>query len=295
MASSVILLINPRAGSVDNASRLSDQLNDAARDLRVETRFFGEHPENLIAQAIESQPDFLVIAGGDGTARAVASQMISSGTSTCLVPLPLGTANLLPRRLYGERNAVSIMRELAGFDKVRLHAGCCQNQYFLIAAGIGFVTHFARAREVLRKPSRRGMLRRLSLSTRLGFDTLLTSWLRVCFDGSDKPLKASAAMVSPGGIASAFSDRIHPDAKPELECVSLRPEHIGELATLGVLAGLDRWRDHRAIETHWSEAVSVDAKQKLEVMLDGEPFRMDGPINITLKPDCLSVAVAPSS
>lgn len=154
------------------------------------------------------------------------------------------------------------------------------------------MSHFARAREHLREYEQRGAVKRLMIETRQGMGSLFAKRLRVTAPGLTKPFKASAAMISPGGLGPAFSGQIEPEARARLECASLGPRHIGELATLGVLAGLDRWRDHQSIQTCWSDEFEVNASRAIEVMLDGEPVRLDGPLHITVKPHCLTVAIA---
>ena len=261
MACSLIILINPHAGSVEDTALLSHQLGEAAKDLDVDVWIMREDINADIRQVLDEAPEYLA-------------------------------ANLLPKRLYGERSAETILSELKTYKQVRLHAGVCGERHFLIAAGIGFVSHFARAREHLREYEQRGAVKRLMIETRQGMGSLFAKRLHVSAPDLDRPFKASAAMISPGGLGPAFSGQIEPEARASLECASLGPRHIGELATLGVLAGLDRWRDHQSIQTCWSDVFEVNASRPIEVMLDGEPVRLDGPLHFTVKPHCLNVAIA---
>ena len=67
---------------------------------------FGEDDiEARIRDADTQGFDGIAIAGGDGTIQAVACMAHRNGAKCPLLPLPLGTANMLVHRLYGHRSA----------------------------------------------------------------------------------------------------------------------------------------------------------------------------------------------
>jgi len=54
--------------------------------------------ERSFAEAAEQKLEVLIILGGDGTIRTAAEVCADKGP--CLIPLPGGTMNMLPRALY---------------------------------------------------------------------------------------------------------------------------------------------------------------------------------------------------
>ncbi|KHK98018.1 diacylglycerol kinase [Microbacterium mangrovi] len=82
---------------------LETALADVLDGKPAEVRWFEtteEDPGRGAAQAaLAGEPDLLVVAGGDGTVRAVAEYLADSAADVELAILPLGTGNLLARNL----------------------------------------------------------------------------------------------------------------------------------------------------------------------------------------------------
>lgn len=97
-------------GIIWNPAKTSRETLESALDEAVaatgpapEVRWFetteDDAGQGVAAQAVEAGADLLVVAGGDGTVRAVAEHLGSSGARTELGIVPLGTGNLLARNL----------------------------------------------------------------------------------------------------------------------------------------------------------------------------------------------------
>ncbi len=151
----VWILANPKAGartSVETVDRLATLLE--SRRFRVQR--FGK-PTDL-ARALESFDGSiraLVMAGGDGTANLVAQM---APPTIPLIPLPLGTENLLARYLGYDRSPKQIAAAIEAGRVERFDAGECNGRLFLLMVGCGFDA------EVVRRvhSSRRGHIRRFS-------------------------------------------------------------------------------------------------------------------------------------
>lgn len=101
--------------------------------------------------AVEAHPDVILVAGGDGTVRAVAEVVHESGIPLAL--LPAGTANLLARNLRLARVGIAgaVETTFAGADRpvdiafatMRADDGTVTRKAFLVMAGIGLDARMA--------------------------------------------------------------------------------------------------------------------------------------------------------
>jgi diacylglycerol kinase (ATP) len=106
--------------------------------------------QGVTAQALAAGADLLVVAGGDGTVRAVAERLAEADTTTELAIVPLGTGNLLARNLGvplndipgaltrafgGEARAIDV-----GWLEIDL-AGGPERHAFAVMAGFGLDAH----------------------------------------------------------------------------------------------------------------------------------------------------------
>ncbi len=135
-AREVWILSNPRAGARESAQTV-DQLESRlrVRSLQV-TRF--DNPQDLgeaLKQARPCDVRAVVMAGGDGTANLVAQL---APPDIPLIPLPLGTENLLAHYLGHRRCPESIAAAVESGPVVRYDAGECNGQLFLLMVGCGF-------------------------------------------------------------------------------------------------------------------------------------------------------------
>jgi YegS/Rv2252/BmrU family lipid kinase len=106
--------------------------------------------QGVTAQAIAAGADVLVVAGGDGTVRAVAERLAEADTDAELAIVPLGTGNLLARNLgvplndirgamtrafTGEARAIDV-----GWLEIELAEGP-ERHAFAVMAGFGLDAH----------------------------------------------------------------------------------------------------------------------------------------------------------
>ena len=106
--------------------------------------------QGVAAQAIAAAADVLVVAGGDGTVRAVAERLAEADTPAELAIVPLGTGNLLARNLGVPLNDLpgAMTRALTGearpldvgWLEIEL-AGGPERHAFAVLAGFGLDAH----------------------------------------------------------------------------------------------------------------------------------------------------------
>ena len=289
------LLINARAGaaSSEDPDDLRDALVEAARWAEVRVHAVEDDPAKAARDALDAdQPDFIAVAGGDGTARGAAEALAAAQSTAALIPLPLGTANMLPRRLYGSRDARTVLEEAEEFETRPLHAGECGGRLFFIAAIAGFPVMFGEAREAVREGA--GGMSDALRSSRAAFASMFKRRLRLAEPGERKAFAvASAALFAPGGV-EAVTGGPPLDAGPaQLECLHVRLRDPGQMASVTLAAMMDRWREHDAVHRRWVDGAELRGGGKESLMLDGEPLRLEAPVRFTFQENALTVLAAP--
>ncbi|TRO96285.1 hypothetical protein FKB34_04315 [Glycocaulis profundi] len=291
MSKRIVLLINSTAGTVQRqgGDALVARLREAASWADLDVRDTGDDPAEAARQACADGPDVIAVAGGDGTARCAAQAAHDTECPSALIPLPLGTANLLPKRLYGERTPEQILAEAKDYREVALHAGLINGEVFFIAATAGFPSRLAEAREAARPGGKGGRkLKAAWTKARAALSIAFQPRLRVHVDGSDATFaRASAAMIVPGGVEDAFGVS-HPHAGPaRLETYAFYPRNIGDAASITMMALAQRWREHPRVKQAWADSVGLTGRRSIPIMLDGEPESLKPPVRISLAPEAV--------
>ncbi len=150
-----------RVGIIWNPSKTTRQaLENAlgravtAERVEIEQEWFETTPDDpgqgAAARAIEAGADVLVVAGGDGTVRAVAEHLAESGADVELGIVPLGTGNLLARNLRVPLlNPAAAFRRALGGDSRLIDVGWLEidleggteRHGFAVMAGFGLDAH----------------------------------------------------------------------------------------------------------------------------------------------------------
>ncbi|MGX6649155.1 diacylglycerol/lipid kinase family protein [Maricaulaceae bacterium MS644] len=223
--------------------------------------FCDPDPCKAAREALDQGADTLITLGGDGTAQAAAQAIHDADGETRLVPLPMGTANLLPRRLYATRSSDDILSALCELTPDTLPGGVTGGDVFLIAAAAGFPTTFARARETARDPDRKHRLKTALRRASLGFSQMFSSRLRYAADGEQGETlsKASGLMLWVEDGAECF------------EFTAVNVHNLGELPGLALSALNAELRTDDQLLVREASEVRLDSRHAISCMLDGEP------------------------
>jgi diacylglycerol kinase (ATP) len=139
----ITLIHNPKAGHGKHRKRpLMDALAKAGHHA-----IYHSTEKNNYRKALKKSTDLVIVAGGDGTIRDVASRLLDRGIP--LSVLPLGTANNLARSLGFIASTDEIIARLQRgrervFD-VGLARGPWGEQFFFEGAGGGLLADYVRA------------------------------------------------------------------------------------------------------------------------------------------------------
>jgi diacylglycerol kinase (ATP) len=152
----VLIFANPIAGR-GRGEPLARQLEARLKHDGFSVRVLMERPGSIGAEQLAGPVRAAVVIGGDGTLRAVADQLLKHRRDDFppLLPVPLGTANLMVRHL-GFRWQRSELEEGVSTairaGRVRLlDAGRANGRLFLLMVGVGIDAHIVHELDRLRQ------------------------------------------------------------------------------------------------------------------------------------------------
>jgi diacylglycerol kinase family enzyme len=256
-------LINPRSG--DN-SPSAEELHAEARRRDIDVRMLG--PEDEPAEvAASADADALGMAGGDGSLAAVAEVALERDVP--FVCVPFGTRNHFARDLGLDRD--DPIRALDAFNgsERRVDVGRAGGRLFLNNVSVGLYALLVHHRERHRRRRNAfAQLRALTLLVR-NRDSLGLS-----IDG--KPVEAQVAVIA-------------------------NNDYNLELFSIGERERLDEGRLHLYLARGWrpstwdestAERLTLDSDAaSLHAAIDGEPTRLETPIEFSIEPRALRVLV----
>lgn len=151
------LIHNPSAGEEEHSER---QLIKTIEEEGYTCQYSSSKEDNW-TQTITESTDLLVIAGGDGTVRSVAKELVINRSIPASIPLtvlPCGTANNIAKTLGAIGNSEDIIqswkqREIQSFD-VGLVDGLNESEFFLEAFGCGLFPRLMQVMKTLEKPDK---------------------------------------------------------------------------------------------------------------------------------------------
>jgi diacylglycerol kinase family enzyme len=260
------LIVNPRSGS-DRPT--ADELADAARARGIDVHLFQEG-EDLEELARGASADALGMAGGDGSLAPVASVAIERDMP--FVCVPFGTRNHFARDLGLDRDDPLAALEAFGGPERRVDVGRASGRLFLNNVSLGMYARLVHEREKHRR--RREVLAR-ARAVLIALRHFSASGLLV--DG--EPVHARVVLVANNAY------------KLDLLSVGEREELDEGLLHLYVATGV--------LRAHWSERSAErfevsTRRASLRAAIDGEPARLQTPIEFTIEPHALRVLVPPA-
>lgn len=277
----LIVVINADAGRVreigPKALRLLVRRCGPADLARVITTDRHDLRQCLL-DAARHEPRAIAVIGGDGTAHAAIETLTPLGVAS--IPLPGGTMNRLPARLFGRANLEQCVSALEEGEPRSLAGGRVGERSFFVAAGFGGWMQVQSLRERLRKPKSIAGLRALiRMAPRQFADRV--SW--ACEDAA--PLSHSTLIVGVGRIDTAFGFGLERHEPALFEAAGADICDWGDLAWVTGAAMLRRWRRLKRVTALSTRAIDIESNHEgTPTLLDGE-FHMLGRANaVTFEP-----------
>jgi diacylglycerol kinase family enzyme len=156
--SSVVIVTSPKAGSGlgrEQLPQLVEQLGAAGLSVCTTSSIELLRQRTQDIQLDQQELPVVIAAGGDGTLALVAENVPSA---IPILPMPLGTENLLARHFGHSADPAKIVQTIRGGTSHWLDAGRANGKLFLVTASCGFDAEVVRAMHL----TRRGHISRFS-------------------------------------------------------------------------------------------------------------------------------------
>ncbi|NMC12838.1 MAG: diacylglycerol kinase family lipid kinase [Chloroflexi bacterium] len=296
------LIYNPAAGRFPSrmlCERAADVLRSAGWSIKLEQTYNADHIIELTRKAVEDEMDALFVAGGDGSInRAVAGLL---GTNTALGVLPAGTANVwaqelgLPGLTWTRLTALEETAHRLSCAKIySIDVGRCNDVPFLLWAGIGldaFIVHRI-------EPRQRWEKHFAILNYAASVVWHATFWhgmnLEVEVEGEKINGHFLLALVSNVHLYAGGFAQLSPQARLDDAMMDLwlfEGETLGDTVALAlecISGDPSNSPDIHQIPFHH---LVMKSDSPMYVQMDGEPYNIQGPIDIKTEPRALKVLI----
>lgn len=264
----VTLIYNPHAGGIGDLS--SDRLLDALSDAGYTPIHQATQSENDLDDALADAKDLVVVAGGDGTFRAVATRLL--GRQIKVLPLPLGTANNVCKALNIRGSALEVIEGLKEPTVRPLDLGYVRGPwgegYFLEAVGLGL---FAESLAAYRPEEGKSVFRAIGALIETLAKHRARHW-HIILDGRD--ISGEYLMVEVLNTPATGSRlRLAPNADPgdgSLDVVCIEEHSRDNLLTYAKATLNEELAELSSVEVHRGK--------HLELVWDGFPVHLDAKV-----------------
>jgi diacylglycerol kinase family enzyme len=239
--------------------------------------------ERAFAEAATHKPGVLIVLGGDGTIRTAAEAC--SGTSTCLLPLPGGTLNVLPRALYEDSSWQEALKAtLANPLTKELSGGRVGDKLFFVAAVVGAPGLWMEAREAIREGDIFNAVGKAGVALQEMFDTRIEYVISPAVNGEAEVVAVICPLVS---------EQMR-DSEQALEAAAIDVENASQLLGLATAAAFGKWRDNESVTLTKTDQVTVQSKKDIPLFLDGERVKVGKKADIRFVANTVNVIVPES-
>lgn len=235
----------------------------------------------------------VVVLGGDGTVRSVATLLL--GRDVPLGIVPLGTANLLARDLGLPLTPEQAIAVQAATRVHRIDVARCNGETFLCAAMFGLATDLARAREAARGIGAWRMLPRMLRKAYWVLKRYPFHRVHLRLDEAPAVLSTRALLVSNNPLKPQAG--LHP-ARGALDTGRLgvygvREGPLYDLPRLALTLLAGTWPREPRVFHRVCRRARIDTQRPLRTtaLLDGEPTRLGTPLRFDSLPGALPVLV----
>lgn len=298
------LIANPVSGGgkwLESQDFIINQLSKYFK-LSIKETTLEQSASDFTQQALKDNVKTIIAAGGDGTLREVAQQLVNTDTKFGIIPL--GTANALAHHLYGNFSKVdpvgTAMLHITSKHCEMIDTAVCNERTVLLLAGIG-LEHEMISKADRDNKNNSGQFAYLAGFFR-GFAEGKTYTLTVQFDQQAEEIIESTSFVVAN--AAPFTSLLAqgngaPDFKDGLLDVTwIKPSDaatsklidFAELVTASfkLRQGNEASKNNGNIQAKLAKKVIIKSEQPIDYVIDGEVFE-DETVCIASNPESLKV------
>jgi len=295
MPNPAVIFANPNAGR-GRAVAIATELERALAGASYAVKIFFDHPAKIPADKLPTDIAAAITIGGDGTLRTAAEMLLSLGNNMPpMLPIPLGTANLMGKHLGITWPANQLSRAVVETVKqnkiVRLDAGQMNGRLFLLMVGIGLDAQVVHVLEKFRK----GPIdfTTYALPAALSFAQYSFPPITVTIDGrtrfNSRPGIAFIGNIPEYGTGFPILNRAIADDGLLDVCV-LPCENRRDLANLLLNVGVGEHDLRDDVIYTKAKEIHITSEEKVPAQLDGDAAGFT-PIHISVKPQSVPFLV----
>ncbi|MDR3093258.1 MAG: diacylglycerol kinase family lipid kinase [Bacteroidales bacterium] len=286
----ICFIINPISGTRKKET-LPGIIRNGLDATRFEPQFvFTErqgHAHELARREVEKGTPFVVAVGGDGTVNEIAAALRDSNTALGIIPS--GSGNGLARHLHIPLHLDKALKTINAAHVKDIDYGLVNGQPFFCTLGSGFDAHVS---DLFAHSSRRGFRKYASIIAQ-EFIMYRSQYYRLVIDG--KPVETKAMLVTVANASqygnNGYISPLADISDGELDVCILLPFPKLLAATLAVRLiskTIHRSPYYRGFK---GKEIIIERTKADKVHLDGDPFKMDKVLNISIIPNGLKVMV----
>ena len=280
-----VFILNPHAGITPFKQIISKNLQKRKYELSCFRSLSIDESGSLIRKSFDIF-DVFVAAGGDGTVRNVASQIV--GTDKILGVLPIGSGNGFARELGFKPNIRSLLKDIKKKDSHNIDVIMLNDQICLNVAGIGLDSFVAHSFDKLKT---RGFWTYV-WAILVNFIKFRPVHLEIDIPG-EKLISDDFYLITIANTRQFGNNAyIAPDAKPDdgiidIALVKPFPKIMLPVFAWRLLRGtLKNSKYIRYIKT--DKSFTIDTRET-RFHIDGDPVELSGKITVTVKHNILKV------
>jgi YegS/Rv2252/BmrU family lipid kinase len=279
-----LFILNPSAGVLPVNFIISKELQRRKKDLSYFKSLSIDESGSHIKQSFDKF-DIFVAAGGDGTVRTVASELV--GTKKVLGVLPMGSGNGFAKEFGFRVNIPLLLKDIKKGEQITSDIIEINDLLCLNVSGIGLDSYVAHSFDKLKT---RGFWSYVWVTIK-NFISFRPFHVKINLDGhviSDDLYMLSIANTRQFGY-NAF---IAPDARPNdgiIDIVLLKPfpKILAPIFIFRLFAGT--MKGSRYIQYIKTDKPFSIQTEETRFHIDGEPVTFRGEVNVRIKRDVLSV------
>ena len=279
-----LFILNPNAGIIPARMIISKKLQIRKDELSTFKSLSIDDSGSHIKQTFNKH-DVFVAAGGDGTVRTVASELI--GTSKIFGVLPMGSGNGFAKELGFKTNINSLLADIKKAESINIDVIELNDLLCLNAAGVGLDSFVAHSFDRLRT---RGMWSYVYVTFK---NFIRLRPVHITINLADQTITDDLFVLTIANTRQFGNNAyIAPEAKPNdgiIDIVLIKPfpKILAPLIIYRLFRGtLNNSKYVRYIRTDKPFTLHTE---ETRFHIDGEPFKIKGDVTVRLKRKALTV------